>query len=56
MQKNYQVNRNFDTLINILGSDHSGYIKRITAAVKAVSKNKTEKIANTDTAKTNLWI
>ena len=36
----YKIDRNFDILINILGSDHVGYIKRITAAVKAISKNK----------------
>ena len=36
----HKIDRNFDTLINILGSDHSGYIKRITAAVAAISKNK----------------
>ena len=36
----HKIDRNFDMLINILGSDHAGYIKRITAAVKAISKNK----------------
>ena len=36
----HKINRNFDILINILGSDHAGYIKRITSAVKAISKNK----------------
>ena len=35
-----KVNRNYDHLINILGSDHTGYIKRITAAVSALSDNK----------------
>ena len=30
----------FDTLINILGSDHAGYIKRITAVVEALSEKK----------------
>ena len=29
-------------LVNILGADHTGYIKRITAAVSALSKNKTK--------------
>ena len=29
-----------DYLINVLGADHTGYIKRITAAVSALSKNK----------------
>jgi len=36
----HKINRNFDILVNILGSDHAGYIKRITSAVKAISKNK----------------
>ena len=36
-----KIDRKFDTLINILGADHAGYIKRITSAVKAISKNKT---------------
>ena len=35
-----KINRKFDILINILGADHAGYIKRITSAVKAISKNK----------------
>ncbi|MDC1130575.1 arginine--tRNA ligase [Pelagibacteraceae bacterium] len=35
-----KVNRNYDFLINILGSDHTGYIKRITAAVSALSDSK----------------
>ena len=35
-----KVNRNFDTLINILGADHAGYIKRITAAVEALTDDK----------------
>jgi len=35
-----KVSRNYDYLINILGADHTGYTKRITAAVKAISKNK----------------
>ena len=37
---NNKLNRKFDTLINILGADHSGYIKRITAAVEALSGKK----------------
>jgi len=37
-----KVSRNYDYLIDILGADHTGYIKRITAAVKAISKNKTQ--------------
>ena len=36
-----KVNRNYKNLINILGADHTGYIKRITAAVSALSENKT---------------
>ncbi len=35
-----KVNRNYDNLINVLGADHTGYIKRITAAVNALSNNK----------------
>ena len=35
-----KVNRNYKNLINILGADHTGYIKRITAAVSALSKKK----------------
>ena len=35
-----KVSRKYDVLINILGADHTGYIKRITAAVSALSKNK----------------
>ena len=36
----HKINRNFDILVNILGSDHAGYIKRIISAVRAISKNK----------------
>ena len=35
-----KVNRKYKNLINILGADHTGYIKRITAAVSALSDNK----------------
>ena len=35
-----KVSRKYDYLINVLGADHTGYIKRITAAVKALSNNK----------------
>jgi arginyl-tRNA synthetase len=37
-----KVDRNFDYLINILGADHAGYIKRISSSVDALSgvKNK----------------
>ena len=37
---NNKLNRKFDVLINILGADHSGYIKRISSAVEALSGNK----------------
>ena len=37
-----KVNRNYKHLINVLGADHTGYIKRITAAVSALSENKTK--------------
>ena len=36
-----KISRNYDHLINILGADHTGYIKRITASVEALSDNKT---------------
>ena len=35
-----KISRKFDILINILGADHAGYIKRITSATKAISDNK----------------
>ena len=35
-----KVSRNYDYLINILGADHTGYIKRISAATSALSNNK----------------
>ncbi len=35
-----KINRKFKHLINILGADHTGYIKRISAAVSALSDNK----------------
>ncbi|MBD1139401.1 arginine--tRNA ligase [Pelagibacterales bacterium SAG-MED46] len=35
-----KVDRNFDYLINILGADHAGYIKRISASVDALSGTK----------------
>ncbi|MBL6786133.1 MAG: arginine--tRNA ligase [Candidatus Pelagibacter bacterium] len=37
-----KVSRNYNNLVNILGADHTGYIKRITAAVSALSQNKTK--------------
>ena len=36
-----KVSRKYNHLVNILGADHTGYIKRITAAVSALSENKT---------------
>ena len=36
-----KVDRKYDILINILGADHTGYIKRIKSAVSALSNNKT---------------
>ena len=36
----HKISRKFDVLINILGADHAGYIKRITSATKAISNNK----------------
>ena len=35
-----KISRKFDVLINILGADHAGYIKRITSATNAISNNK----------------
>ena len=39
-----KVTRKFNFLINILGADHAGYTKRIIAATKAISNNKTNLI------------
>ena len=38
-----KLDRKFDFLINILGADHAGYIKRISSSVEALSNSK-EKI------------
>ena len=35
-----KVERKYKNLVNVLGADHTGYIKRITAAVSALSDNK----------------
>ena len=35
-----KVSRKYDYLINILGADHAGYIKRISSGVNALSKKK----------------
>ncbi len=39
-----KISRKFDYLINVLGADHTGYIKRITSAVKAVSNDRVKLI------------
>jgi len=39
-----KVDRNFDYLINILGADHTGYVKRLTASVEALSKTRNKLI------------
>ena len=39
-----KLNRKFDILINILGADHAGYVKRITSAVEALSGKKNKLI------------
>ncbi len=35
-----KLNRNFDSYINILGADHTGYIKRLSSAVSALNDKK----------------
>jgi arginyl-tRNA synthetase len=37
---NNKLKRGYDVLINILGADHAGYIKRITSVVEALSDGK----------------
>ena len=37
-----KLNRGHDVLINILGADHAGYIKRITSVVEALSEGKSK--------------
>ena len=39
-----KLDRNFDYLINILGADHAGYIKRISSSVEALSNSKNKVI------------
>jgi arginyl-tRNA synthetase len=39
-----KVDRKFDFLINILGADHAGYIKRISSSVEALSGKKNKLI------------
>lgn len=33
----YKISRHYDILVNILGFDHVGYVKRLTSAVKALN-------------------
>jgi arginyl-tRNA synthetase len=35
-----KVRRGYDVLINVLGADHGGYVKRMQAAVKALATNR----------------
>ena len=37
---NNKLERGFDKIINILGSDHTGYVKRINSIVEALSGEK----------------
>ncbi len=37
-----KLDRKFDYLINILGADHAGYIKRISSSVEALSNSKSK--------------
>tara|TARA_B100000029_G_scaffold419534_1_gene425077 strand:- start:1508 stop:3235 length:1728 start_codon:yes stop_codon:yes gene_type:complete len=39
---NNKLERKYDVLINILGADHAGYIKRIVSGVEALSNNETK--------------
>ena len=39
-----KVSRKYNVLINILGADHAGYIKRIVSGTKAISNNKIDLI------------
>ena len=41
---NNKLNRGYNVLINILGADHAGYIKRITSVVEALSNDKNKLI------------
>ena len=41
-----KLDRKFDHLINILGADHAGYIKRISSSVEALSNSKGKLICN----------
>ncbi len=37
----YKISRNYDVLVNILGFDHVGYVKRLMSAVKALKSDQT---------------
>jgi len=37
-----KISRNFDILIDVLGADHGGYVPRMRAAVRAVSRDQTK--------------
>ena len=39
-----KIDRGFDTLINIWGADHHGYIKRIEASIEALGSKKEKMI------------
>ena len=41
---NNKLNRGYNVLINIVGADHAGYIKRITSVVEALSNDKNKLI------------
>ena len=41
---NNKLERKYDVLINILGADHAGYIKRITSVVEAITGKKNKLI------------
>ncbi len=41
---NNKIERKYDVLINILGADHAGYIKRITSVVEAITGKKNKLI------------
>lgn len=38
----HKIERQYDKMINLFGADHVGYIKRLKAAVKALSNNKAD--------------
>ena len=49
-----KIDRNFDTLINIWGIDHSGYVKRLKLALEALNPNKKYKFEIKLTSLVNL--